>query len=253
VTLKLVQGGTISGKVVDGADQPIASANVYFWSQESSGWRRNVNETTGLDGTFTLKGLPSGRSTMGASGPRGGSWKQITLDPPLTAAEVRKDVVVKLDQGTATVTGVVVDEAGKPVGGKQVSANGKNGNGSGWATTRGDGTFTIESLPVADVTIAVQETDDSGNSYRGASGSPVTTKAPATNVRLTYVATKKTTVFGRVVDPTGNPVALCSVRVVPATVPGGDASYSSRSWGQNPDEVVSGEFRRSVGGTPPSR
>lgn len=250
VTLKLALGASISGKVVDGAGKGVAGANIWFWSQENSGYvGGNNNVTSGADGAFTMKGLPGGRGTLGANTNRGG-WKQTVLDPPLTLGEKRTGLEIKLELGTASVSGVVVDSEGKGVAGKQVQANSQKGGGGGSATTKADGTFLIEGVPEGDVQVYVMEMVQEGNYWGQSSGSAATSvKAPATGVRLVWTQPKTTQVFGRVLDPDGKPVPLCTVKVKSGAAGGNEGQ---RYWGgSDPDEVVGGEFRRAPTGDAP--
>src|SRR5262249_57660957 len=53
VTLKLTQGASISGKVIDGAGAAIPGAMGWFWSQEGRNYgSNNTPQTTGLQGPF---------------------------------------------------------------------------------------------------------------------------------------------------------------------------------------------------------
>ncbi len=242
VTLRMEVGGSLSGRVIDGDGKPLVGWTVWYWPMEAKGgFFGNTQVTTDGDGAFTIRGLPAGKGQLQANGGTGGAAPTI-LDPPLGEGEKRTGVEIRIEKGVE-VSGILVDADGKTLAGQSLSASGVGSRGgSAWAATRSDGTFALAGVPAGLVQISVSESTDEGYGRNVSLGEPVT--APCSGLRLVYTAKKKTTVTGRVTDAEGRPVPLCVVEV-------GTRSNVNYGAATNPNEVVNGEFARSVEGTPP--
>lgn len=111
-------GATVRGKVVDGAQAPVASARVRI----GEAGRNMIGEPprqvfSADDGTFVVEGLPRKVLAAVAMSEIAAS-EAATVDT--TAGDV-KDLVLVVDV-TGVIAGVVVDRAGEPLDGIQVTA-----------------------------------------------------------------------------------------------------------------------------------
>ncbi len=119
VIIKLAVGATVRGTVVDGAKQPVASARVRIGITSRRGmiFEPPRQAYTDAKGTFEIKGLP--RTELSAVAiHETGSSQQVDVD---TTAGNAEDVTLVIDV-TGTIAGIVVDAAGNPLEGIQVSA-----------------------------------------------------------------------------------------------------------------------------------
>ena len=118
VEIKLAVGATVAGMVVDTAGAPVASARVRIAVATRSMLGSEPRQVfTADDGTFTVRGLPKKPLEAVALAEVGSSR---TTDVDASAGDV-KGVVLTIDQ-TGTIAGVVVDKAGEPIEGVQVTA-----------------------------------------------------------------------------------------------------------------------------------
>jgi len=256
VVLELEKGAAIVGRVLDAEGAPLSGANIGCWSQDGSGGQ--ANETTGLDGTFRLDGLPAGSYQLNAWSNSGGS-AQKALEPALTSGETREGVELRMiaQAKGVTLSGTVVDEEGNPVPQTQLSAQGAN-NTNAWVQTDADGAFTFQGLAQGKATITVQTMVQQDGGYVSYAGQEslenATFDAPSEGIRV--VVKKKTTVTiaGRVRLPDGSPVPLCTLSTRAAQGAdkgsgGGVVQYTApmvMGPGGGGGEVVGGEFRREV-------
>lgn len=111
--------GTLSGTVL-GPDGPLGGATVTL-----TGAGETVTATTptaGAVGAWTFTDLPTPGTYLLTFQLEGFGTETIALD--LLAGEQRGDVVVMLVEGTGTVSGIVKDGAGNPLGGVVVTVTG---------------------------------------------------------------------------------------------------------------------------------
>jgi protocatechuate 3,4-dioxygenase beta subunit len=154
-----VGGGSISGQVLDGDDQPIAGATVDTWQvingQLSGGtWGR---ATTSPGGTFTIghpittNGLPTGTYLVKAS--KAGSPDGTVRDVAVVAGEDTAGVTIRLIAGTASMLGRITDPEGVGIAGALVYAESAVGAMQGF--TDASGNYGIGSLPGASYHVLV--------------------------------------------------------------------------------------------------
>jgi protocatechuate 3,4-dioxygenase beta subunit len=152
------KGGSISGRVADDQNRPIAGARVELRPQNVSDWDWEGEETvdgetvwvdrnlvvsgTDLDGRFEFGGLSEGRYDVQVHA-RG--WSSGTKDGlELTKGGRLESVFFTLERGE-TLRGYVVDPAEKPVAGAQIHVG--TNNGYAQAVSAADGTFEIPTIP----------------------------------------------------------------------------------------------------------
>lgn len=103
--------GTISGKVVNEAGQPMPGAATFIRSVNTLGFTRST--TTDLEGNFQVGGLEAGLYTVMANAP---AYTSIPPDPnmPTTYYRIGDSVRLELVRG-GVITGTVTNALGEPV------------------------------------------------------------------------------------------------------------------------------------------
>lgn len=110
---------TIKGAVSGGEPAPIASIEARLMIDDSPS-DVVVNANSSSDGTFEISGLPSpGRFRLSFSAP---GFEPIQLFQEVSAGETLAIPTVKLQAGPGSITGLVVDQAGTPLGGASITA-----------------------------------------------------------------------------------------------------------------------------------
>ena len=119
VVITLAAGAVVRGTVVDTAKQPVASARVRVGITSRRGmiFEPPRQAYTDAKGTFEIKGLPRGELSAVAIHETGSSQ---SVDVNTSAGSV-EGVEIVIDV-TGTIAGIVVDAAGNPLEGIQVSA-----------------------------------------------------------------------------------------------------------------------------------
>jgi protocatechuate 3,4-dioxygenase beta subunit len=210
----LEPGSTIRGRVRDKAGLPIGQAQLWAFAMGRGGMR--VEATSEPDGTFVLAGLPGGalRVTARASG-------YGTANLTASAATETLDVVL---EAAGTVTGLVVDEAGRPVESFQADASPTRREQGGMVmragglmdNSGGDGRFTLYDLAAGEYVVEVSAPERG----RAVVSAVKVTAGGSTDVgRLTLTAGG--IVRGQVVDAAGSPIPGATVAV----------SAGERFWG----------------------
>jgi hypothetical protein len=200
----LDQGLVIRGKVRDRAGQPIADARI--WGHQMRSMGDTSDSRTTADGTFTLGGLTAGTYEVSVSAPGFGAGQR--------EIEAGADPVEFVLESGGSITGLVVDEGGRPVESFRVSARpAAQAEGRRMVTgprsesaTSGDGRFTVDDLTagtyVLEVTAAERAT--------GTLSNVKVTVGSTTDVGRIQLAAGAT-VRGTVVDSGGTGVAGATV------------------------------------------
>ncbi len=227
VNFTLVQGGRISGTVYDNQDHPLADADVWaeYWD---GGWAGGTR--TDDNGNYTLQGLANGQYRVAARlAGRVQKFYQNTLDWDLatpvdvTAGQNTANINFALEPG-GTISGVVYDDQGHPLAYISVEGHQFDGPGGGGATTRADGTYTLEGLPFGEYILSApgwgrREAND-GNwarefyneSNQENQADLVTVSQISQNViGVNFTLTQGGSISGRVYDNQGNPLANADV------------------------------------------
>jgi uncharacterized GH25 family protein len=174
VLIEMVAGATVSGKVVTDTGAPVASARVRIGvvgvGFASAAPRQVFSDA---DGAFTVRGLPRRELEAVASG-EGGASDTTPVDT--TGGDVSGvELVVSI---TGTIAGLVVDAAGEPLEGIQVSAfpdfssGGGRGDFASWRLrgfpedlTDAGGAFTLTGLSPGDYRVRATRSQRRG--FRG--------------------------------------------------------------------------------------
>src|SRR6185295_4940075 len=166
--LKIVveEGGTISGHVVDGKRKPVTHCWIYDYAQ--GGEENQSHDCEGKpDGSFTITGLGAGPYDVHVQADEALGNFQPKKTPQVAVGT--KDLEIVLDEGLS-VSGVVVDEAGKPVaqmaievqrisGESHTGAVDEDGDSmSAW--TDGAGKFTVAGLSTGTYRVLVARWGD---------------------------------------------------------------------------------------------
>ncbi len=240
VILKLVDGATLRGKVIDSNGEPLQGAQISFWGNGSELAGEQGSKRVGADGTFELTGVPAGDWTINVwMQGRQGTPKQIVDVKP---GEVREGIEITIAEGVE-VTGVLVDPEGKPVKNQQLMLQGLNGGA--WLQGRSDkeGKFAFKGAKKGRVQLIIL---NSGQSTK--LGEPF--EAPATDVRIVYEEPETATIQGRIIGPNDKLIPVCSVSIA-----GVNDSRSANAFievsGSRGFDVMNGEFTHRVSGAPP--
>lgn len=241
---KVHGGGTIVGRVTTSDGKPVARAQVHGRTTggEARAQRGWAHDTTDADGTYAMRGVTPGEYELeveaeSAPGPDPGPRAKVT-----TGQEVRVDI--ELDAG-GTLTGTVVDTAGKGVSGATIWLQGtKWGNKSGRS---GDsGAFEIPGLRPDDYRVlAFRSSTGSmrkpGSTDDDVQGERVKLVAGQTaNVRL-VVESQDGVITGTVTDASGQPVPdayLSTRRESDAAGAAEGAAAAQTRWGWDQKPVV---------------
>jgi hypothetical protein len=203
----LETGLAIRGRVRDRAGLPVADAQINGFAR-GAGFGNMVNGTTEADGSFVLAGLTTGayRLTVRAPG-YGEQSKSVEAGGESTVEFV-------LDAAGA-VTGVAVDEAGRPVDSFRVTARPVREEGGMRFPPRGElvadaeGRFRLEDLAEASYVVVVSAPDRADgvvSNVKVPSGGTV----DVGRVRLGAGGT----VRGTVTDASGTPVMAATVTII---------------------------------------
>ncbi len=150
----LVRGATVSGAVVDGREAPIAGAEVWAPGQEAR------KATTGEDGAFTLRAVPTDRGVILFAKREG--YAQAGSEPlSLKPGEDVTGFRFVLALG-AHVRGSVLFTDGRPAAGAQVFATAQSGGRGVYmapqARTDATGAFDLFPVPPGDYLLTVRHT-----------------------------------------------------------------------------------------------
>ena len=152
VSIYMPRGYTLSGRVLDENDAPVAGALVLgggsnnVWNVGAAPLR--VRAVSGQDGSYALAALPAGDTSILAA-PAGATPAQVvTLRIPDVS-----EFDIRLRAGGVLAGVVTLKENGEPVEGAKVRAMswGTSGSRTGEAVTDAAGHYTIEGLPEGNV------------------------------------------------------------------------------------------------------
>ncbi|MBZ4417481.1 carboxypeptidase-like regulatory domain-containing protein [Myxococcus sp. RHSTA-1-4] len=212
--LALRGGGSVKGSVVDSRGEPLAEVSLHVRLGTGS-TAQTLDTVSDEEGNFLLEGLPPGPHMLEASLKLAGAIHRAsrTVEVPGPGTV---EAVVRMDTGQS-VSGIVVDEQGRPVPDAEVEAFTffekweYPGGSPATAKTGPDGRFTVHHLPEGRCVLSVSKpgyTQDAREEESRPSF-PDSARTGARDVRLTL--RYQGSVSGRVLHPDGRPVAHFSV------------------------------------------
>lgn len=238
-------GGTIKGRVLSKAGQPITDARVQARTtggdvRAKMDW---AQDTSQADGSYELRSLkPSAYKleveTSKAVAPRDG----FTADAPATGV-VTKDLV--LDDGGA-IKGIVVDDKGQPV--DDVTVDARPLSDRFWWTrdpikSGQDGTFSIDSVRAGEYRVLARrgwgdELRKPGTNDDAEQGEKVRVEVGKTVEVKLVVESQNGTIKGTVVDAAGQPIADAFIAHARESDAAGanTTAHETRGWGWGDDD-----------------
>jgi len=214
LTLTLARGGTVAGRVVDGARRPVADAEVHallparFFGLDGESAREAKSDA---QGQFELSGVPVGSLRIKASAK---GWLPSAEERvEVTEGGAVRGLVLALDPG-ASISGRVVRPDGSPAEGVTVEVEFDRAHMAGMgalAALRGaegeaqsgpDGAFTVSGLGRGPFAVSAEERGADGEAPLRALAEGV---APGTS-GLVLALSPPIGIAGRVLDEQGAPV-----------------------------------------------
>ena len=165
VDAALGSGASVSGTVTeDGSGDPLENVYVCVFDQA------NVYECdySGVDGTYSVGGLPSGNFTVGFSDFTGAHINEFfddvtdfDLATPVTTTVPNETANIDASLGLAgSISGTVTEDGtGDPLQDIYVCADGVDNGAYNCATTANDGTYTISGLATGNYTVTFSDFD----------------------------------------------------------------------------------------------
>jgi protocatechuate 3,4-dioxygenase beta subunit len=207
LTLRLILGASITGRVKTPDGEGVTGATVNCWGQmtELAGgvtWAR-VDD----DGLFTIQDLPPGSWQMWAWAPGRQSQAQTNVRD-LKAGEARSGIEIELKGAgeLGQVSGRVIDQFGKGIASVTLMIQSKKNNSMMHTVSGADGRFQLGMQGVeGQVTITA--------TGAGARSKPQTFDTADGDIEIVMERPKQLTLRGTVLDLDGAPVPLCNVRL----------------------------------------
>ena len=211
ITLKLVEAGGLSGKVLGDKGQPLAGATVLAQPWFASGLQ--LQEKTAADGSYSITGVPPGDWLVTAETPAFShrppqemytKLPRITVKPGATAtANIAMERM-------AVVYGRVLDQAGRVVSGAVVGtkATWQRENVDEWRLVQTDaqGRFIIGTGQTARPDRPAENQLIVFSAQEGLATVPLRDVSPGEVRELTVKLAGSMHVAGRIVDPAGKPI-----------------------------------------------
>ena len=213
VSLAMREGATVSGHVLGASGEPVPWPTIHVVGDAVGGrgiHRQTIGDKTG---TFEIRGLPREKLLISASSSDASS---ASSDVDLRSAASAKNIAIVLDV-VGTISGRVVDEHGEAVAEAQVQAmpdfwegadiNELRVRGAAFATSAGDGSFTVRGLPDSKYTVRASR----GMQDQGVFGKGTSAKTGATNIQV--VLATPATLEGQITmnDGSSPDVAMVSI------------------------------------------
>lgn len=231
LTWEVDAGATITGRVLTKRGDAVEDADV--WARSVGGAARDKGGWGGgrstRGGRYELPGIKPGSYRIEVSTERGTGPKDGYAVTVAAGAKVEQDLVLD-DAGS--IKGSVVDTAGKPVAGVQISARAIGGT-FGWGGNGNrsdeDGNFQLDGLRPGDYRVIAQRTWSDqlrkpGTTDDSTQGEKVTVRAKAVGTVRLVVESQTGSIKGIVVDAAGAPVADAFVSAVRESDAAGAAS-----------------------------
>lgn len=202
--LRVVEGGTIRGRVIEAATQEPVGGVILRATPESKSRRTLETTSSDEDGHFEFAGVQTDSYTitprlMNGFAKTGSSSRAVRV--AVAPGEVIDGVDITLSRDI-TITGTVIDRDGKPFHGAEVRGDGGNIGWQDQTKSAEDGTFTLAGIKgECDVAVAANtpalasENQDIHVPLEGVTG-----------VIIKLDIDRSGSIAGTLVDPHGNPV-----------------------------------------------
>ncbi len=218
VDFALSRGLTISGRVVDEEGKPVADASVNGNAAQGNAYDYQNTQT---DGTFTLAGYSSGQQ-ININASKQGYAMAASKKPESRIIKIEESSITGIELvlgAESTVSGTVVDGAGRPKAGIEVYAirtGRSNGENLASATSAADGSVKFDGMSTGEYGFIFPE--GGGWSTSEVQNAQKITLAKAehiTGVKIVYKSQNEggLTISGRVLDSKGNGVARADIRL----------------------------------------
>lgn len=241
VTLTLVQGATVRGRVLGADDKGLSGANVHIWGQNQVLAGGRTNATTDAEGRFEVTGLAAGDYQFWIQQAGFGSGTSQGHIKNLEEGEVREDIEVRFEGGYV-VSGTLTDSKAIPVKHQSIQLMVENQ----WYHTNTDASGAFSFANVKRGTAKLYANVNGGPNKQ--LGEPF--EVPAEGIERTYDKPESHTIEGTILDAAGDPVPLCVLKI---TGKGNRGQNIYAPGASSQFEVVYGAFRRAVAGPPPYR
>lgn len=209
VEIRLEKTAELSGVVVDPEGNPVSGLSLNAQGENGGGWSGSAS--TGGDGTFTIKARVNGRTRIHVSEATDqGSWSSVPLGEAVQAPASGLRLVYTAKKRT-TITGRVLDPAGKPVPLCNVASASTNRN-YGWVNpdevAGGEFVRAVEGSPPFTLTVSAP---------RDSRGRPLNLKSKqvtVTDAKEPVVVTLEAGIelTGQVLGPDGKGVVGVTIR-----------------------------------------
>lgn len=173
VVIEMQEGATIAGSVVTSAGDPVAWPTVRVLSKAVGGRGTHRQVIGDKDGAFEVAGLPKEELLVH------GASQQASSEPTevdMRSKSSQKNLTITLAV-EGTIAGTVVDENGEPIAEAQVVATPDfwegadieklRARGPAFASTDGDGRFTIRGLPDTKFSLRASRGNQGGGMGKG--------------------------------------------------------------------------------------
>ena len=219
VDFDLDAGGSISGTITDDAGNPLADVDV--WADTFACCGGGNGARSGSDGTYTITGLAPDDYRVQVDATRLGYTREFysstaewdrALRVTVAAGTTTQPVDFKLAAG-GSISGIVTDSGGTPIGGAEVWANTVVccGGGNGDRTSL-DGTYVIKGLAVGNYRVRANAAEKgfahqfyTSTSDRHAA-TPVSVSSGTTTPDIDFALTSGGSIVGLVVRDSGGTV-----------------------------------------------
>ena len=176
--LRLEPGLVLEGDVVDPDGKPLREAKVTVYLQAGR-YGSSIDGKpvkTDRQGHYTIEGLPKGQRYSVCATADGYGQRSVTLEPAQASADGAELAPIALDVADMSISGVVVDEDGKPVSDASVSVYG-DGQPNQHMQAAKDGTFRFDKICKGEVRVNVHR-------QRGGGYGDIVAQAGATDVHV---------------------------------------------------------------------
>ena len=152
VTVQLRSGDGTVGGLITGPDGPLGAATISLTSPDMTA--STLSLTTDTPGSFTIPDLLTPSSYAVSISLAGYATKNLTIS--LASGQSITDLVVQLDPSSGSISGLVRDESGSPIGGIPVTVSDGTNNFATTSITIDDpatpdlneiGSFTVATVP----------------------------------------------------------------------------------------------------------